>query len=391
MTHSSQVPKQYYGYSLQCTECVAALLDAEPGASISLEVFDDVGIASPDGAITAIQAKAGTGINPVSDSSVELWKTFRNWIGQINAGAIKAERCHFELYVNSNKKGNLCSAMTNASSAEEVQEIVSRLNKKFLGRKNKKVKAGIGTELKSHLEIVLDESNANTLRHVIARFRHRAGSGRSYSDLAAKFEKFFIDKDVIDDVLLYALGWVKKLLDERIEKNVPAIIGVDEFRSQVTTFRNKLKSRPFLPSFAGAPAQEEIDTNRLTRYVRQMQFIEANEDEIYEAITDYLSAKANAVEYARRNLINETSLTELTDRLKAIWRHTKKRLELEEIAKDNVHFGQMIANACLGERTTLEGLEVPHKFTPGCFHALADVPEIGWHPAYKQMLKEAFK
>jgi hypothetical protein len=39
----------------------------------------------------------------------------------------------------------------------------------------------------------------------------------------------------------------------------------------------------------------------------------------------------------------------------------------------------------------LQGLEVPHRFTPGCFHNLADIPEIGWHPKYKQLLAEPGK
>jgi hypothetical protein len=37
----------------------------------------------------------------------------------------------------------------------------------------------------------------------------------------------------------------------------------------------------------------------------------------------------------------------------------------------------------------LDGRVVPSHFTPGCYHALADRQEVGWHPDYKNRLKQA--
>lgn len=388
---SSQVPKQYYGYSLQCTECVSVVLDAEPEGVVSLEVFEDVGLKGAGGEMLAMQTKAGTGANPVSDSSVELWKTIRNWIDQVTAGTISVRKCRFELYVSTRKKGKLCSEMSAAASPAEVQLAIDSVKTAFLNKRTGKMKPSVGTELRAQLEVVLDPAKEDILRGIIARFGFKSGNGSSYDDLKSKLEKSFIDPDIIADVLIYGLGWVKKTLDERIEKDLPAIVDVDAFRSEISSFRNKLKSRQYLPSFAGTPSGAEIEQSKLARYVRQLEFIEADDDEVYEAITDFLTAKANAVEYARRNLINKDSLSELAEDLKAIWTNLRKKLQLEGNSKSDVHFGQLLANACLGHRATLEGLAVPHRFTPGCFHKLADAPEIGWHPKYEQLLKETPK
>jgi hypothetical protein len=388
---SSQVPKQYYGYSLQCTECVSALLDADPGGVVSLEVFEDVGLQSVDGKTLALQTKAGTGANPVSDSSIELWKTFRNWIDQVRSRKIPPKNTRFELYVASKKKGKLCSEMSAAQSPEAVGKALESIKGSFLNKRNGKFKPSTGAQLRTILEAVLATENEKTLRVIIAAFRFRNGQGSSYDELKAKLEKGFIDLDIIDDVLLYGLGWVKKILDERIEKDLPAVVKVDEFRSQISTFRSKLKSREFLPSFAGIPSGAEIQSNKLSRYVRQLKFIEAEDEEIYEAITDFLTAKTNAIEYARRNLINRESLVELDGELKATWKNLRKKIQLEGNSKSDSHFGQLLANACLAHRAKLQGLEVPHRFTPGCFHNLADIPEIGWHPRYKQLLTESGK
>lgn len=386
MAQSTQVPKQYYGYSLQCTEFVSLLLEADPGTTVSLEVFDDLGTVSVKGETLALQTKAGSGANPVSDSSVELWKTLRNWLDQLNAGAIDIKKTRYELYVNSNKKGKLCELMSAASTPDQVSNIIDEAKKKFLSTRTGKPKPSIGQGLRSQLEVVFSDSNADLLKELILHFNYRAGSGSAYQDLVDKLEKAFIDKDVLTDVLLYALGWVKKRIDEAIEHNIPAIIIVDEFRGVVTTFRNKLKSREYLPSFAGDISEQEIESNKLTNYVRQLQLIEASEDEVYEAITDFLTAKASAVEYALRNLVNEDSFGEFRETLKTLWTNLKKKLDLEADSKDDVHFGQRLANACLSERKMLEGIPVFDRFTPGCFHALADVPELGWHPKYEKLL-----
>jgi len=63
-TSLAQVPKQYYGYSLQCTECVNLLLDSAPGSVVSVEVFEDVGVTEPNGKVKAVQTKSGSGTNP---------------------------------------------------------------------------------------------------------------------------------------------------------------------------------------------------------------------------------------------------------------------------------------------------------------------------------------
>ena len=64
MASLAQVPKQYYGYSLQCTECVNLLLDSAPGSFVSVEVFEDVGVTESSGKVKAVQTKSGSGANP---------------------------------------------------------------------------------------------------------------------------------------------------------------------------------------------------------------------------------------------------------------------------------------------------------------------------------------
>src|SRR4029077_18286594 len=80
---SSQVPGQLFGYSLQAIRLLSLALDAAPGTILSLEVFEDVGVAEETGSFLASQTKSGLETTPVSDRAVDLWKTFSNWLNAI--------------------------------------------------------------------------------------------------------------------------------------------------------------------------------------------------------------------------------------------------------------------------------------------------------------------
>jgi hypothetical protein len=73
---SPHVPGQYFGYSLQPDRLLALLLSTGPGTTVSLEVFEDVGMQDASGAKTAEQTKSALASNPVGDRSDKLWKAF---------------------------------------------------------------------------------------------------------------------------------------------------------------------------------------------------------------------------------------------------------------------------------------------------------------------------
>jgi hypothetical protein len=177
------------------------------------------------------------------------------------------------------------------------------------------------------------------------------------------------------------------VVDGAIECGAPPIIKVDDFRRELNTFRNKLKSRAYLPSFAGAPTPEEISENRLSVYVRQLNLINWTEEQVFKAISDFLSAKANIVAYAERGYVDRKSFGEFEAALLVSWNNLRRLLDLDE-EPDELKRGRRLALRCLAERRRLEGIEVPDDFTPGCFHMLADKPEIGWHPRYTDLLNE---
>jgi hypothetical protein len=356
---------------------------------VSLEVLEDVAREDADGEVLAVQTKSGLDSNPVSDRAVGLWKTLANWIDAAESGELSPAKTQFEIHVAKKRRGGICARFSEAVAECDVAEAIQHASKTLFGKSGRPRKAAdISEELKPYLEKVFDAAHQETLSAIVLRFTLTAGSGHAYEDLLSELKQALIDEDVAEDVLLRGLGWVKVAVDNAIERGAPATVTVDEFRQEILTFRNKLKARPYLPSFAGAPpTPEQVSENRLSAYVCQLNLIDWDEEQTFKAISDFLNAKTNIVQYAKRGYVNRESLREFETGLRVLWDNLRHLQDLDE-ERDEVRRGRRLALKCLAERRRLEGIEVPDDFTPGCFHMLADKIEVGWHPRYAALLGE---
>jgi hypothetical protein len=123
-------------------------------------------------------------------------------------------------------------------------------------------------------------------------------------------------------------------------------------------------------------------------YVRQLEIIEADEEDIFVAVNDFMRASVDRTEWSRVGLINETSLDDFEAALITFWRNKKKQHALTNSELGHNIQGQLLYRECSTHRRSLEGLEVPDYFTPGSFHSLADILEVGWHPEYKIKVRQ---
>ena len=386
MPSSTHVPNQLHGYSLQFTECVGVLVDAAVGDSVSIEVIDDVALRSEGGKTGLIQTKAGTGANPVSDGAVEMWKSFRNWIDQINAKEIDPNKSAFTLYVGSAHKGKLCSLMSAARTPAEVNDALEKIRARFCTPTTKKFRRELGTEIREQIEVVLDPKNCKQLALVISKFDYRHGSGDSHADLRNKFAKMAIQDSLLDLVMDRMAGWTKRCIDKAIEDGKSPTIEVKDFREELNSYHVKLINQPFLERFTEETLVSDHTQHSSKLYYRQLTLIEAESTELMEAVGNYLSARAHAVRYVREGTINQTSLADYANELHTLWLNLKKKWELQSTARSDVHFGKSLLNDCSLQKTKLQGGDAPTFFMCGCFHELADRLEIGWHPKFVELL-----
>jgi hypothetical protein len=277
--------------------------------------------------------------------------------------------------------------MSVAKHRAEIDAVIKRIESRFLTRTTKKLKRELGKEIRQQIEVVLDQKNRTQLELIISRFDYRHGSANSYADLQARFSKMAIQESLLEMMMDQMAGWVKRRIDTAIEKDDDAIISVEDFRKELTSYHVKLINQPYLERFAYEVPKEELGEHASRIYYRQLILIEADDNELMEAVGNYLSALAHAVRYCRNGIINRASLDEYAADLRTLWSQLRKKWELQGNTKGDVHFGKSLLNDCSLQKTKLQGGDVPTCFMCGSFHGLADELEIGWHPKYLQLLK----
>ena len=127
------VPGQYLGYSLQATRFLMHLINSTPEWTVSLEVFEDVGVEVGGGIRIAEQDKSALKGNPVADRSVDLWKTFSNWVKAAQSGDLKPETTRYVLYVSHPKTGEIVRNFAQACSKTEAAKAFANAKKKLWG------------------------------------------------------------------------------------------------------------------------------------------------------------------------------------------------------------------------------------------------------------------
>lgn len=391
---TSQAPDQYLGYSLQTTRFLMHLLDAEPDWVISLEVFEDVGVETAKGNRLAEQTKSTSGSNPVSNRAIDLWKTFGNWVELVKSGDLDPKTTQFQLYVSSIKKGEIVERFSKAKSETEARDaLIYARNELFGPPPLFPLKSTLPNKLRQYVEKVFEVQD-DVIYSIIRNFHFESGSGSPQEDLRTIFVKKmkFVGPEVIDVALDYALGWVKEQTDRLIEQKKPACIAVNAFETTLGSFIRKYDHRTILKTFAGIPSNQEIEEDlRVRVYVRQLDIIEEDDEQKINAVKDFLRASVDRTQWGVRGLVHESSFDEFADILVRTWNSNKKKTDIVLAGKSDIQRGQYLYAECSCYQTKLQSLEVPPHFTPGSFHMLSDDEVIGWHPSYKDELKNAPK
>lgn len=385
-------PGQALGYGLQYTRLTEMLLDAPEGSFCSLEVLDDVAEQNASGEVRVCQTKSSLTGNPVSDKSVQLWKSLNNWVKAIQSGLIDINKTYFELFISKPVGGEIIKAFHNAGTEMQAKEAIAMSKVMLWGDSPKHtLKSKLPSDLAQYVNRVL-EADEGILVPVILRLKLECGSGSPVSDLQKKVKGKFVSESKVDEVLKQACGWVKVEVDKLLEKQQPAVISRDKFHLELTSFARKIDRDLILVSYAPEPSQQQKHTELPRMYVQQLGLIELSFDDKLEAISDYLRACWDRTAWAKKGDVHESSFDELDTVLRRKWRNISRKVLAEKRTDSEVGQGQVVYSDCMQHKSTLESKDAPDHFIPGCYQRLADEQVVGWHPKYRDLLaKEAKK
>jgi len=379
---SSEVPGQLFGYSLQTTRMLQRLVTAKSGDIVTVEVFEDIGVQSPNGFKVAEQAKTALDRNPVSDKAEDLWKTFRNWLKAVEAKKIDLKNASFELYLSTKKDGVIVKSFAKAIDKAQAEKAYNDARSVIM-----KTGGGKRTRAESFAADFFADGKKSVAVEIIKRFTLVHGSGILAADLRSVFSTAFVPKELEDICIRYALGWIKMEAESLLEQQMPCAIAYDTFHSEMTSYLEKLRRKTVLQSTAEPPKPNEIEMLKLAPFVQQLNLIDCDAADVLESINDYFVATSDRVDWVTRGWVNSSSFTELESTLKRNWKNEQKVINLEGQSLDEKTKGKKLFYKCNMHRTRVEGMDPPDHFIPGCYHALADSLLIGWHQDYPIHIK----
>jgi hypothetical protein len=389
---SPHVPGQYRGYSLQADRFLVHLLRSKRDATVSLEVIGDTGVYLGDGRTLSEESKSRGGTRPVSDRSIEVWKTLRNWADAATSGRLDAATTDFRLYVSRPVAGTLLQRFADAATPLAARSVLRTVQEELgitLGLDGRAmIPPRTPRGLREHLATFFD-APAQVRDAIIANFSFEAGSGAPTNDLRAEVDaSLAIPSECANDVLTYLMGWLKDQIDARIDRGQAVCIRREDFKTAMHSVIRKFDQRGVLYSVASAPTDAQRHEHLSYRtYVEQLELIAMDEEEQLRAVTAFIRAEADRTEWSERGRVFENDFVDFETALKDLWSRSNRRGSIVNKHHSEVERGQLLYFDCCEQRVKLGGAEVPEHFCAGSLHKLADTPEIGWHPQYKRLLK----
>lgn len=375
----SSAPGQYFGFSLQPLRMCIYLFRCHESSSIALEVLDDVAEISENGNVIVEQTKSGLAHNPVSNWSIDLWKTFSNWASAVNSMSLDLGKTLFKLYVAQAYTGEFVSKLSNTKTNGDAAALLKNIWERFNSEKPKGCDEYIRIFFNAPTEIKIK---------IIINFTYECGNNDLYSELKSLMNPF-ISAPMIDNACQKAVGLVKIKTDELIAAGKPAVIAAGEFLNDFRAYIRKHDRDNILASFSLKPTEQEISDalDEFPIFIKQLDLIDCDSDEKIRAMSDFLRSSAEKTIWGERGLIYKDSFDDLEQSLISNWRHEKERIEITQQELSDVSKGKLIYIGNVQKNYRLEDKDLPLFFSTGTLHSLADRLKLGWHPHFKRKLE----
>lgn len=229
---NTHVPDKVYAYMIQSHHMLYELLNCEKGDSVSVEVFDDVGVEHSDGSRDAIQLKSAlSNRNPVSNKAIDLWKTMYNWMLSAETGELDPENTKYILFINVNKKGTIVDKFHSVKSTEEAIDAWNKTKEIFYDEEGKLKE--IGEECRKYVEYFYKDEKKDLALKIIEKFKYKKCIEDYTITVRNEFNKSGIPEDIIDPIYVGIIGWIDIKVTKMVEAGQPIAISLEDYQKQL--------------------------------------------------------------------------------------------------------------------------------------------------------------
>jgi hypothetical protein len=354
---------------------------------VLIEAADDIVVESDNGIILE-QDKYTIQKNhtPLTDKSVDLWKTIAHWLDLCKSKTIDLNDCCFCIATNKILPDDyLIMKISGINGDKDLEKCIEEIEL---------IASTASKTIKSYAEKLIKEKDL--LRKILKRII--VCDGKDVSDLNDEIISFFrIPSKLPQENILNSLkGWIIDLAIEFWRNGEDAKISKESIDNQLLTLTlnsaREKTSETLKINFHFTKA--EIIDHKERTFVKQISLIKTKHiDEIInDAINDFLCSQSERKRLLKLGEITSNMITSFDLRLIERWKSIFQRVtkDLDEASTEELkEKGYFIFDSTTDHKETING-EIPIEYymTKGSYHRLSDSLEVGWHPNFKNILNK---
>ncbi|MEP2781098.1 MAG: ABC-three component system protein [Pseudoruegeria sp.] len=375
------------GYLFQCRLALLfglQMLKKKPNGHISIEKFDDIAFDTNDVADCLIQAKHHIKPKPLSDVSVDLWKTIRIWIEHFQQGSLTASDLRFNLITTATASpGSAMELLRPTAGADAINKARQLLCQAAKDSRNKESQLGREAFLK------LTEVEAEALLGRINVLDQHPNLIDVMEEIEG--ELILLSPNHASSIAAYLEGWWLGVVGKCLMSEGNASIPVQHIIIKANELGNIYKGDNLPvddPNALGAKDYTVDDES--AAFVRQMRAVKLNEPAVRRGVQDFYRAAAQRSKWARENLLLDGEASKYDSSLRDRFAR-KFDAEIEEVVSGDeesaTKFGRQMCHWASQQEVQFRNV-VETWITAGSYHSLSDRLEIGWHPNYLKLLSK---
>ena len=384
----TEVPGQLFGYTLQYPRAYLRLLEIPDDACVSIEDIGDVSVLYSDGSKLSEEDKSTIrNINPVSDKSTNLWKTIYNWLNKINDGVLNVEMDKFVLYTNHLVPTDSIVQKLNSSidNINELDEIINEIN-------SIKESSQVDSDIYKYIDFILSETNLFKFKKFIKNFELVTDkkTDNVYKEIEKKLiHDLGITENQTEIILQEGTGWLQKQFMEKAANHKDLCIKRIDYMKFIKPFYNKVLVSELIDYACSKSLTNEQQLSILGNhptYVKQLELINLETDDILEAINDYYKSEINRDKWNEDGILSLEDLQTFKTDLISIYKKSKRIIDIRNANNTDIERGQLLYSDCQLKDIQLAQKIPPSRTVQGTYHLLSDEKELGWHPDWKSRL-----
>lgn len=374
---SHQAAGPMIGYLYQLRYALLLLLEnGHQSYKISIEKFDDIAFEDGNSPKELIQTKHHATAGNLGDKSVDLWKTIKVWLDQLEDHSNLFESCRFLIITTQIAAENSAASLLKISKRNE-KEAISILKKVAQEHKNESLKEAYDKFL------LTDERVLESLFQAI----EVVDGAPEIRDVEIKLKKtmrFCCPFQYLDKVMDQIEGWW-------FRHGINALTSSQYSMPDYSQVYNKIVSVGSLYQLDNLPIEEwetkDLSEDELKKdqrvFIQQLRLINGNSSLLRRAIKNYYRACQQRSSWIRDDLLLPDELEKYEKRLVDEWDEVRAHLDDDG---DAVKQGKHLYDKTMERNITIRKCCTEPYVMRGSYEMLSDRLQVGWHRDYFTIL-----